>query len=496
VEGLDARRLARTMPIAFARHVKPDFEVTPIAELENNLFLDIAAGTVDRSVVVGPPQHGKTTLAQYALAWLLGIRPEMRIMAGSYALDLAKQTGREARDLLEEHGPELFGVGIRPEVTKSSDWQTTHGGGLFSGGRQGGFTGRGAHFAYVDDLFKNIDEAESETVQLEAQRFLDLTITTRLQKGGAILMTNTRWTENDVVGHIRRTQWDRWSKGKGRAYRVPAIADLLDFDGAKPAPDPCGRKLGEPLWPSRFPLALLEDRRATMGPIMFNTVYQGIAAPTTGRLFKRDDFRYWSWADEQRTILRLHRAVGDIDVPYSKCQVAAFMDTAGTEEPSGNDDPDWTVISTWAFTPTGDMVLLDVVRQRVDTTQHETLYDDVHRRWRCMVYVEKGMFGTNLIQGLKRQGRPVAPVSADRNKYSRARALQAKYALHAVYHAEPRMVPEAAVWLPAWEAEVLNFPKGKHDDQVDTGSYAAAFIATWNEPRLRIPGDRGDEPND
>lgn len=489
---MDAKRLARAMPIGLASYCDPDFELTPLARLENDLWLDAYAGTLDRVFVVAPPQHGKTTLSQYAIPWWIGNRPTTRFMTGSYALDLAKRTGREVRDILEIHGEEVFGVHVRDDTSKASDWQTTQGGGLFSGGRQGGFTGRGAGVAYLDDLFKNQDEAESQAVQEEARRFLDVTISTRLGKGGVIFVTNTRWSEEDVAGHILRTQRERWTMGKGRFVRVPAIADGLDVDGKPGAdglpsfPDPVGRRIGEPLWPRKFPLDVLEDRRRTQGPYVFDTVYQGLPRPAAGFLFKRGDFRYWSWADPERTTLRLHRAVGDVDIPFVNCQVAAFMDTAATDEIKPGADPDWTAISVWAFTPTGDMVLLDVVRARVDTTQHEVLYDDVRRRWRhCMVHVEKAHTGLNLIQGLARRGRPVAAVEVDRNKVSRARALHARYALHAVYHPDPRAVPEAASWLPAWEDEVVAFPKGRHDDQVDTGSMAAGYEATWANPGIR-----------
>lgn len=485
-DELTSIRLARSMPLGLAKYCNPDFEVTPLALLLNDLWLDAFAGRLDRVIVVAPPQFGKTSLTRYALAWWLGNRPRDRLMTGSYALSLAKETGREVRDLLEDHGQAVYGVEVRDDASQAGDWQTTLGGGLFSGGRQGGFTGRSAQVAYLDDLFKNEDEALSQATQAEARRFVDVTITTRLRRGGVIFLTNTRWGEDDVVGHLLRTQRDRWTRGTGRTVRVPAIADGLDVDGKGQAPDPVGRNAGESLWPGPFPVSLLQDRRNTMGPYSFDTVYQGLPKPASGLLFKRTDFRYWSWADPERTTLRLHRAVGDVDVPFEGCQVAAFMDTAATDDVRPGSDPDYTVISTWAYTPTGDMVLLDVLRDRVDTTQHEAMYDAVRAKWRCNVHVEDAFVGLNLIQGLKRRGRPIVAVHADRNKVSRARALQARYALHAVYHPEPRMVPGAAAWLPAWEDEVVAFPKGKHDDQVDTGAYAAGYEATWSELRIRM----------
>lgn len=483
---MDAKRLARAMPLGLARYCNPDFELTPLAKLENDLWLDAYAGTLDRIFVVGPPQHGKTTLSQYAIPWWIGNKPDTKFMTGSYALDLAKRTGREVRDVLETHGEEVFGVTVRDDTSKASEWQTPQGGGLFSGGRQGGFTGRGAHVAYLDDLFKNQDEAESQAVQQEARRFLDTTIATRLGKGGIIFATNTRWSEEDVAGHVLRTQRERWTTGKGRFVRVPAIADGLDVDGKDPAPDAVGRQVGEPLWPRRFPLDVLEDRRRT-NPDIFQTIYQGLPRPSSGFLFKRDDFRYWSWANHERTALTLHRGTGDIVVPFESCQVASFMDLAATDELDKKEgsDPDYTVASTFAFTPTGDIVLLDVIRQRVDTTQHEAIYDRVRSRWRCNIHVERQFVGLNLVQGLARRGRPIIPVDADRSKVSRARALQGRYSMHAVFHPDPRTVPEAATWVLTWEDEVIAFPKGRHDDQVDTGSMAAGYEATWANPSIR-----------
>jgi predicted phage terminase large subunit-like protein len=473
------------MPTGLARLVDPDFELTPLVELENRLWLDLAAGTYDRIGVVAPPRHGKTYLSKYGWAWYLGNWPSRKGMEATYNLQLARETTREVRDLLQQHGRDVYGVRVRGDAGSATDWKTDQGGGMLAGGRQGGFTGRGAHLIHADDLFKNQDEAESPTVQKEAIRFLRTTLTTRLEKNGAILITNTRWTENDVFGYIVARQRARWTpERRGLLVRVPAIADGLDFEGKLPMPDPCGRPTGAALWEDRYPLGVLEDRRGEVGPVGFKTVYQGLPARTEGRLFQRSDFRYWSVSPTSDAFV-LHKPGGQLTVPRGACTFAAFMDLGATDELEVKEDtdPDWSVISVWAYAPEGDMLLVDVMRERVDTTKQEAMYDEARRRWKCLVHIEKAFIGIALVQNLKKRGRPFAAVDADRNKVARARALQAKYQLGSVYHPDPDLVD--APWLSAWEDEVLDFPKGDHDDQVDTGAYAAAHGAKWATPRVR-----------
>jgi predicted phage terminase large subunit-like protein len=63
---------------------------------------------------------------------------------------------------------------------------------------------------------------------------------------------------------------------------------------------------------------------------------------------------------------------------------------------------------------------------------------------------------------------PIRELIADKNKVSRALLAVAKYESGLVYH------PVRALWLDDLEYELLSFPQGTYDDQVDCVAYALA----------------------
>jgi predicted phage terminase large subunit-like protein len=187
-------------------------------------------------------------------------------------------------------------------------------------------------------------------------------------------------------------------------------------------------------------------------------------------MFKRVDFRYWNWADQDRGIVRYANEDGqDRLCDLKQCAIFQTADTAATEKTVS----DWTVVSTWAKTPWGDLLLLDRAREKMEAPSQpawaEAQFEKAKAFGRGPVWlgVEKATYGLVLIQQLKRRGRvPVKELPADKDKVSRAATVGVFYENHQVFH------PAAASWLDTWEKELLDFPNGVHDDQVDTASYA------------------------
>jgi predicted phage terminase large subunit-like protein len=123
-----------------------------------------------------------------------------------------------------------------------------------------------------------------------------------------------------------------------------------------------------------------------------------------------------------------------------------------------------------------DLLLLDVFRERAETTKHEQILKPLIERWRPrFIGVENVSYGLNIIQRLLVLGYPVIKLQADRDKVSRSLPIQARYEAGAVYHRK------GAPWQMDVEDELLHFPLGKHDDFVDTASYAGIHIAGYGE---------------
>ena len=133
---------------------------------------------------------------------------------------------------------------------------------------------------------------------------------------------------------------------------------------------------------------------------------------------------------------------------------------------------DYTVIATWAVTPTKDLLLIDLVRRRFEAPDIlpalRRAYEQHHP---AQIGIERAGFQLALIQEARRAGLPIHELIPDADKLSRA--------LPAAARMEGGQVawPATAPWREALEAELLIFPNGAHDDQIDALAYAAAELA-------------------
>lgn len=220
---------------------------------------DLAAGRNKRLIIQMPPRHGKSELcSKYFPAWFLGVFPHKHVILTSATDDLAMDFSVAARDLLSEHG-HLFGTSLREDRASAQRWATTQGGGLRAAGVGGSIMGRGADCLIIDDYFKNIEEALSETIRRKMYQWYLTTSRSRLSPTGAQVIIATRWHYNDLIGEILKT-----AALTGETWRVvsfPAIGE----DGAA-------------LWPEQWPLELLEPTRRgyyeSGYPWMWEALYQ------------------------------------------------------------------------------------------------------------------------------------------------------------------------------------------------------------------------------
>ncbi len=93
------------------------------------------------------------------------------------------------------------------------------------------------------------------------------------------------------------------------------------------------------------------------------------------------------------------------------------------------------------------------------------------------IKVESIGYQVALIQALRERGLPVEEVRPDKDKVTRASAAGALYKGGKIYHLR------GAEWLHDFEAELLAFPAGEHDDQVDALAYAARDLPNMGGPR-------------
>lgn len=229
----------------------------------------IDRGDITRAVVSCPPQHGKSThTTQSAPLFHIGRaeargRP-IRVGIATYAVSLAKDMATVMRDAVENGRLESVfpGLAIRRDRRSATNWQTEGGSSLRAVGVGGGFTGKPFDFIYVDDPYKNMEEALSESYRAKVDRWYKTVVRPRLSGRGRLVVIQTRWHSKDLAGSLIAGSQD----GTGDAFEVFSL----------PAIEGEGTPEERPLWPERYPLEYLHKTREISGVRFWSTVYQQI----------------------------------------------------------------------------------------------------------------------------------------------------------------------------------------------------------------------------
>lgn len=416
--------------------------------------------------IEAPVRCGKSVYVDWHLpAWYLGSFPHKHVGIASHEKQFAASWGAKARDSLIEYG-NSFGVRVHSQIRSRAWWEIEeHGGSMRTFGiAGGGITGRGFDLLILDDLIKNAADADSPVIREAQIEFLQGTVMSRLEPGSLLIVMMARWHEDDLIGWIHREM-----PGQFTRLRMPAIAEAPD--ATHPDPDPLGRAPGEPLWPQRFPLARLAQRRLDSGEYYFNANYQQRPSPPLGSVFHRDwwqrwtrlpdafDFECWSWDMSFKDKADSSYVVGQL---WGKHGADFYLRHQ--------------VRGQWSFTKTKDILASEVTRPE---------YADAA----ATILVEDKANGTAIIDDLKHTIGGLIPVSVPQeSKVARARSVAGYVESGNTY------IPDHAEWVPEFIEEHAVFPKGGHDDQVDCVSQAIREMLARGAGSVWLP-PAGDLPD-
>jgi predicted phage terminase large subunit-like protein len=407
----------------------------------------VARGELKRLAIFAPPGSAKSTYTSILFpAWLLAqtswhARP-WDIIAASHTATLAEEFSRRVRARMREYGPMVLGVELSDDSQSVERWQTTRGDIYRAVGAGAAVTGQRADVILLDDPIKSREQADSETARAKVWSWYLDDLRTRMKPEAAIVLIQTRWHEDDVGGRILPESWDGES-GKveardGEIWEVvclPAICDRED--------DPLGRAIGEPLWPEWQSLAVLEQERRTLSARSWSALFQQRPSPDDGDFFKAE------WLGRYTAI-----------PPGSRHFLASDWAT-----PEGTD---WTVHVCIAVDASNRLYVADVWRGRGTTAESIDAALDMTARYKPAAWLnEKGVLWrtiTGQAQARMRERNVFVPCeeyARTQDKPTMARAIQGRWSQGMV------MLPEQAPWLAALEHEMLRFPAGRNDDQVD-----------------------------
>lgn len=382
-----------------------------------------------------PPGAAKSTYASILYApWYFGRYPDHCIIAASHTAELAEKWGRRVRNLVGEHGL-VLGAGLAPDSQAAGRWETSAGGEYFAAGVGGAIAGRRADLVVIDDPVRSREDADSELIRDKTWDWYKSDIYTRLKPGGRIVLIQTRWHEDDLAGRLLADMakgGDQWE-----VISLPALAEEND---------PIGRALGEPLWPEWEDLEELARKRRAVGPREWSALYQQRPAPEEGDYFRTGWLKPYDKAPARETL----RIYGGSDYAVT---------AAGG---------DYTVHAVVGIDPEGRMYLLDLWRAQAASDAWIEAFCDLVLEWHPIGWAEEqGQIRSGIGPFLDRRCRErKAYVARDQfptrgDKAVRAQAIRGLMALEGLY------VPVNASWYPDLRSELLSFPAGKHDDQVD-----------------------------
>ena len=414
----------------------------------------VLCGEVRRLIINVPPRSGKSIIASVAFPmYALGHDPGRRVICISHTEDLARKFSLDRRQVAQSpwFGQAFPGFRLTGPRPRDLELTTTLRGSVFAAGMGGAVLGRGADLIVIDDPIKAVD-AFSKAERRRVNEAFDNTLLTRLndKRRGAIVIVMQRLHVDDLVGHVlERDDWEMVS--------LPAIATKDTCHRLSNVPgDVYRRRVGELLHVEREPMAVLEQMRRAQGSLTFQAQYQQDPAPIGGNVIQR------SW-------LRSY------DIPPSRFdRIVASWDTASTL----SETSDWSVGTVWGAVAL-DYYLLDVVRGRWEFWELRREVVALSKRWDANVtLIEKTQLGHALLQDLRRT-KDLTPILVEprHDKETRLLAQSARFEAGQVH------LPTDAPWLGEYLGELLAFPNGGHDDQVDATTYALHYL-TGSQPRV------------
>jgi predicted phage terminase large subunit-like protein len=390
---------------------------------------------VGRAIIEMPPRHGKTlTTSRLYPTWHIGRNPDHRAILVSYGATLAEKNSRAARNIIRS--PEY--QAIFPHITLAMDSKSVsawdiekRAGGADAMGIGGGVTGKGANILIIDDPVKNREQAESPTWPDKVWDSYTDDLYTRLEPSAGVIVMMTRWHQDDLIGRLLLNEPDKWHR-----LTLPAIDEH-----------------GEALWPERYPVPVLRDIEATLGPYSWSALYQQNPVPAEGGIFKR------AWFEPR------------IEKVPEIVFALRYWDLAMSERTSA----DYTVGVKVGMGTDGHRYILDVARGQID--------------WGNLTEYMAGVMladGPSVAQGIEEKGYMSRAVQAlntdprlhgyqvwgypvDKDKVTRALPAAAKCAAGVVHVVN-------AHWTEPFIDEVCSFPNGTHDDQVDAFAGAEAMM--------------------
>jgi predicted phage terminase large subunit-like protein len=301
---------------------------------------------------------------------------------------------------------------------------------------------------FRSDPIKNREEANSLTYRDKLWDWYTSTLYTRQEKDGSILITLTRWHEDDLAGRLLELakkdpvadQWD--------ILMLPALCedetrhpqDFRDVDGA--------------LWDDKYNYDALMQIKATVGIYDWSAMYQQRPQPAGGTIFRRE------WMNKTyRELPAGATIIQSWDLPFKDSEASAkcagiVMARKGAE-----------------------LFFVDCVNDKMSFIDSVTAIKNLsqkHPKARAKVVEDKAN-GPAIINFLQKDVPGMIPFNPKGSKEDRALSVAPYFEAGNVYF------PEKGAWVGELIDDLLRFPSGLFKDTVDATVQAILYF--MDKPR-------------
>ena len=441
--------------MAFVKEMWPEFiEGRHHKEIADK-FDQIAQGKIKRLIINMPPRHTKSEFSSFLLpAWMVGRKPDLKIIQTTHTTELAIRFGRKAKTLIDSpEYQQIFKTKLREDSQAAGKWETEQGGEYYAAGVGSAITGRGADLLIIDDPHSEQDALNPEALE-RAYEWYTSGPRQRLQPGGAIVVVMTRWSQKDLTGALINSQKnikaDKWH--------------VIEFPAIMPS--------GKPIWPEYWKKDELEGVRASLSVGKWNAQWMQNPTAEEGSIIKREWWKTW----EKSSIPPLQHIIQSYDTAFSKKETA-----------------DYSAITTWGvFYPNEDspanLILLDAYKERLEFPELRKEALEQYKYWKPdTVIIEAKASGQPLTYELRKIGIPVINFtpSKGQDKFSRVNSVAPMFESGMIWAPDEEFADEVI-------EECASFPYGDHDDLVD--STTQALMRFRQGGFVNLPDDYKEDP--
>ena len=260
--------------LKFVKHVWPQFIEGSHHKIIAEKFNDIANGKIKRLIINMPPRHTKSEFASNLLpAWMVGRKPDLKIIQTTHTTELAIRFGRKAKTLIDSpEYQQIFKTRLREDSQAAGKWETEQGGEYYAAGVGSAITGRGADLLIIDDPHSEQDALNAAALE-KVYEWYTSGPRQRLQPGGAIVVDDSlvyKRLDRKVDEVTKEIKSDKW--------------EVIEFPAIMPSVNLYGQ-----IWK----LEELEGVKASLSVPKWNAQWMQDPTSEEGSIIKRDWWKVW-----------------------------------------------------------------------------------------------------------------------------------------------------------------------------------------------------------